>query len=309
MAVEHRSTYAFDRPVRCAPHELRLRPASWSPGPVEGYRLAVAPDAARLRWSTTRDGAWIGRLDVPGRVRGLELTANFTTVVDALDPREVPAHAPGRRAAGGAGRAGRAARRIDPQLLDPSLGGGAVADLVADLSPTDPEGRPGPPGGTMAHAEVLARALAVAARVTGAIAHEVDHGPGPVAPGEVLARGRGSCRDSAWVLVQACRAAGLPARFVTGYLLRATGQPDLVPGPWPEARAPEDDVLDLHAWAEVGTADGGWIGVDPTTARPAGGGHVPLAAGADPAATVPVRGATEPCEVALTTTHHLRPVR
>jgi transglutaminase-like putative cysteine protease len=328
VAVEHRSTYAFDRPVRCSPHELRLRPAAWSPAPVVDYQLTVEPEATRLRWWSTPEGAWVGRLVVPDRVRGLILTIRYTTDVGAVDPLAPPAPGDRRRAAGRPA-AGRPAtgRRADRALLDASAGGPAVAELVADLEggpvpgaatvdPARPErGEGAPPdragpgssgdGGRAERAGTLARALAVADRVAAAVAHAEDHGPGPVAPAEVLAHGRGSCRDSAWVLVQACRAVGLPARFVTGHLLRVAGQADLVPGAWPAALPPEGDALDLHAWAEVRTPGGAWLGVDPTTARPAGGGHVPLAAATDPPGTTPVRGTTEPCAVTLEVVHRL----
>jgi transglutaminase-like putative cysteine protease len=116
-------------------------------------------------------------------------------------------------------------------------------------------------------------------RLTDAVCDTIQYERGATDVHEPAARafgrGKGVCQDHAHVFIACCRAAGIPARYVSGYLY--TG---------------EQGQVASHAWVDawVGEEQGGWVSIDVTHRSLAGGKHCRLAVGRDYLDACPVRG-------------------
>ena len=104
---------------------------------------------------------------------------------------------------------------------------------------------------------------------------------------EALKQGKGVCQDFAHIMVACCRAMGLPARYVSGYMLTQPppGQPRLIgcdaSHAWASVYCPAEDASD---------GPGQWLDFDPTNNRAPGEDYVTLATGRDFLDVSPLRG-------------------
>jgi transglutaminase-like putative cysteine protease len=130
----------------------------------------------------------------------------------------------------------------------------------------------------LGHRADAAALLALAAAVPELIAYRGGVTHVSTSAAEALALGAGVCQDQAHVFITACRAAGVPARYVSGYFHSPNGQ-----------------QLSSHAWADVcvDVAARRWLSIDVTHRCAMDERHVRLAVGPDYTACAPVRGVRE----------------
>ncbi|PHS63563.1 MAG: IMP dehydrogenase [Thalassobium sp.] len=278
VALQHNTYYHFDRAVNLSPHVIRLRPAPHSRTPIHSYSLKVTPAEHFINWQQDAYGNFLARIVFPEKTRELSVEVEVIADMTVINPfdfflEEYAENFP---------------FKYDKQLKK---------ELTPYLK-TSTEGR--------RFAKQLAKVprqkqrtidflVAVNQQVQALVEYCVRLEPGVQTPEETLKLAKGSCRDSAWLLVQLLRHSGLAARFASGYLVQLTADEKALDGP----SGPEKDFTDLHAWCEVFIPGAGWVGLDPTSGLFAGEGHIPLACTPDPVSAAPIQGATDKCKVSF----------
>ena len=249
LHVRHATTYAYDRPMRFVTQSHRLTPVDNA-----GQRV--------LDWEVRAEGATFGA----GFTDGAGDRVATMTVHGPVERIEVVVE--GRVETTDTAGVLRGQREvISPRAyLRPSAAIKANGALIA-LKDEALRGAGG--------AGDLDRAHRLSAAVTGAIAYRPGATHAHTTAAEALERGEGVCQDHAHALIALAHAAGLPARYVTGYLLaREDGGPE-------EAS---------HAWAEIHVAGLGWVGFDAANACCPDARYIRLGSGRDALAAAPIRG-------------------
>lgn len=290
VALEHRTSYTFDRLVSVFPHVVRLRPAPHSRTPIEAYSLRVEPAEHFINWQQDAMGNFLARLVFPNPMRQLTITVGLIADLKVINPFDffIEEWAETWPPASGS---------IYPKAL--------AEDLKPYLRPVD-EADEGSGPGELARAwtrnfsvpdgtRTIDFLVALNRAINADVAYSLRMEPGVQTPDFTLRTGVGSCRDSAWLLVSILRQLGLAARFVSGYLVQLASDVEALDGP----SGPAADFTDLHAWTEVYIPGAGWIGLDPTSGLFAGEGHIPLAATPHPVSAAPITGSTEVCTTTL----------
>ncbi|NQD92642.1 transglutaminase family protein [Pseudomonas sp. CrR25] len=275
IALHHVTRYRYDREVNLGPQIVRLRPAPHSRTRVLSYALSVEPGEHFINWQQDPQGNYLARLVFPEKTGELKVEVDLIAEMAVFNPfdfflepyaQKIPfAYTEGEQ------------RELAPYLVkQPATE--RFADYLAGIERT--------PTPSVDFLVALNQRLSVDVR------YLIRLEPGVQTPEETLHKASGSCRDSAWLLVQLLRHLGLAARFVSGYLIQLTADVKALQGP----TGTEVDFTDLHAWSEVYLPGAGWIGLDPTSGLFAGEGHIPLACSPEPSSAAPISGAVDECE-------------
>lgn len=278
VALNHKTTYRYDHAVQLEPHVFRLRPAAHSRTPVSAYALRITPKKHFINWQQDPFGNLLARVVFPEKCTKLSVEVEVIADMTVINPFDffVEDYA-----------------EQYPFKYD--------ALLLKELQPYLEITEQGPllkqwlTGFNLDKRNINDFLVDVNRTVFQALSYNIRMEAGIQSCEDTLTKLSGSCRDSAWLLVQTFRHLGLAARFVSGYLVQLTADIKSLDGP----SGPEQDFTDLHAWTEVYIPGAGWIGLDPTSGLLAGEGHIPLACTPDPASAAPVTGGTDKCEVAF----------
>jgi len=264
----HATEFRYDGPVSESYNEVRLRPMHDETQSCLSFRLITDPAS---RGTSYRDsfGNWVHQFNILPEHRHLKIEAE--SVVLAHGAPVLPT--------GGMKLSEIADRRaeLEEEFLDFIIPTGYVPHVVEldELIAAATELSDGSVSGFVQAAASLIHEKFKYVKGATHVNSSIQ---------DSLAVGAGVCQDFAHLLLGVVRKRGLPARYVSGYLV-------------PESAAAPDAKLQeviggsaSHAWAEVYLPGSGWVGLDPTLGMPLGLQHVRIAYGRDYGDVAPVRG-------------------
>jgi transglutaminase-like putative cysteine protease len=267
LTVRHVTTYSYSAPVRLGEHRMMLRPRDSNDQRLLSASLAIDPQPQRLRWIHDVFDNCVAVAEFSGMTRRLRVENNLKLEHSPLTEPEVLLE-------------DRA--RFYPFSYD--------ADEMPDLSRSIERHYPDPHGElnrwvrSFVHqgrpTETAGLLMTLTYAIKEGFLYERRIERGTQSPRQTLASRRGSCRDFATLMMEAARALGFAARFVSGYLYvpdRDAGEVNLGGG-------------STHAWCQVYLPGAGWVEFDPTNGIVGSRDLIRVAVARDARQAVPLHG-------------------
>ena len=267
LGVRHLTTYRYARPVELGEHRLMLRPRDGHDQRLVQSELTIEPEPTRIRWLYDVFDNCVALASFAGSTTSLSVESRFTvdrTEDDSpggeIDPRArhypfayLPEELPD------------ISRSIERLYADPA------GDLERFAYQFVNSGGPTQTGHLL---------MTMTYAIKEGFAYERREEPGVQPPWVTLDRRKGSCRDFAVLMMEAVRALGVAARFVSGYIY--VPRDDEGPGRLGGGAT--------HAWVQVYLPGAGWIEFDPTNGLIGGRDLIRVAVARAPVQAAPLTG-------------------
>lgn len=263
LRILHETLYTYERPVSFAPHRLLLRPRDSHAIRVVEALMTVSPPG-ETRWLYDALGNSVCNFRPRGESRALSIVSELVIQRYPAPLADVPVR--------------------DPQTATPivySPTDRAVLAPYVEPVTEDADGvllkwlraRVGSP-----HEPALDFLMRLNRSIRDEFEYQARDLGAAQEPHFTVQVGSGTCRDFAWLMVEALRRLGYAARFVTGYLYCG-------------AHAEVRGAGATHAWCEVFLPDLGWTEFDPTNGLAESPDLIPVAVARTPAEAAPISGA------------------
>ncbi len=245
LKICHKTTYRYDAPVVYALQKVRLRPLQSRLQKVDAWEVRIDGGTIEAEYMD-HYGNNVDLVNVDRDATSVTITAEGT--VTTADAHGVFGWS--------SGRAPLWHFREPTHATSPN---GEIAALAGDLAQTSDQ---------------ITALHVLSSRVIDAIPYQIGVTHALTTAREALAAGAGVCQDHAQVFIAAARSAGLPARYVSGYLMM-------------DDRTDQDAS---HAWAEVFVEGLGWVGFDISNGISPDERYVRVATGRDARDAAPAEG-------------------
>lgn len=262
--IRYHTSFSYQDLVRESQNELRACPASDEHQQLIAYRVTTSPSARVMSFVDY----WGNRVDAFG-VRtphvSLDVTAEASVETRPRPPVTVS------QSADALGAGAFVEEHLEYLGRSPHCDWGEGVQAAAREAVS------------LAGPNVVSQVLAIHRYVGSAL----DYTPGMTEVGvhveDLLAGGHGVCQDFAHLAVATCRAASIPARYVSGYLFTTDDRSGV-------AGDAEVVRVQTHAWFEAAIPGFGWFALDPTNQQDVGFRHVKIGHGRDYDDVPPIRG-------------------
>ena len=263
----HVTEFVYDGPVSESYNEVRLRPMHDETQSCLSFRLTTAPTSPTFSYRDAL-GNWVHQvniLPVHNRLRVQAESVVLTHDVPPIDGKMPLAEL------------GEHEEELLEEYYD-MLAASKFVPHLAELAPLIAEAEQNCDGTVAGFVQTASDLIHQRFRYVKGATHVNS------SISDSLHLGAGVCQDFAHLLLGVARKRGIPARYVSGYLVPRNDEN-------PEAKL--EEVIGgqaSHAWAEAYVPDTGWMPLDPTLGNPVGKRHVRIAYGRDYSDVAPVRG-------------------